>query len=149
MSADQLSRGMAAKNRIIGDRIVQRPHSTGAAEAAMLQFPIERRRDVIAAKTTTAVVRARSPATADKHVAKALRSFTNELRRQEIPAATVRREVYALEALIRAAVWREMFPWIDHPKKDRRSQKVDSRRRRGRSAASPDQLTLPWIGGCK
>jgi CMP-N-acetylneuraminic acid synthetase len=142
MSADQLSRGMAAKNRIIGDRIVQRPRSTGAAEAAMLQFPIDRRRDVIAAKTTTAVVRARSPITADKHVAKALRSFMNELRRQGIPAIVVKREVYALEAQIRGAVWTVIFPWVGKEKLRRRSRQQIPK---NYHCPSPAQLDLPFF----
>jgi hypothetical protein len=139
---------MAAGNRIIGSRIVERRRSVIAAPATILAYPIERQRAVVA-EIAASMMRKRSATTADECIAKALRQLTAEMCRQGIPAASIRREVHAMEAQVRAAVWRLMFPWVDDPKKDRRSQKVDSRRRRRRSAAPADQPTLPWIGGGK
>jgi hypothetical protein len=73
----------AVQSRIIGEHIVK--HTAPGAPATITTFPIARRRDVIAARAAAAAMRARSPASADKHVGRSLRSFMDELRSQEIP----------------------------------------------------------------
>jgi hypothetical protein len=132
---------LPAANRIIGNRIVTRaPRPVGpSAPAGIITFPIVRRRDVSAAKAAAAVMRARSPAAADRSVAKALRSFTNELRAQKIPAVIVKREVHALEARIRGAVWRLLFPWVNEEETPIRRRRQEIRRRSGGATA---QLSL-------
>ena len=108
----------------------------------MMQFPITRQHNVIE-KVAAALMRKRSAGAADRCVGAALRKFTDEMRRQGIPQATVKREVRLMEALIRAAVWRLMFPWVN-------DEQVRTRRRRrqtaGRSgsAASANQLSFAW-----
>jgi hypothetical protein len=134
---------MAASNRIIGTRIVNRAPRTGGAgtSAAIIGFPIARQRDVIA-NIAHAMIRKRSAKAADQYIGKALRRLMNELRRQGIPAATIRREVYAMEAQVRGAAWRLLFPWIETEKisRQRRCQKIYSRRRFDLA----DQLVFPW-----
>ncbi len=130
-----------ARNRIIGDRIVERAPRTGGAPATTLQFPIGRQRDVID-KIAAAVVRKRSAIAADHCVGKALRAFVDEMRARGIPQGTVKRESHLMETLIRAAVWRLMFPWWDTEQVPRRRPRRESQRRR---ATTPgEQLLLPF-----
>jgi hypothetical protein len=134
---------MIARNRIIGSRIVERAHIDGAP-AAIIQFPILARRAFIVT-IARAMMRKRSAAAADECVGKALRRLMNEMRRQGIPAATIRREVYAMEALLRGAAWRIMFPWIETEKISGRRRRREIHNRR-RSDASANRLVFSWIG---
>jgi hypothetical protein len=130
-----------ARNRIIGNRIVERAPSTGGAPATMMQFPIARQGDVID-KIAAAVARKRSAIAADYCVGKALRAFVDEMRARGIPQAVVMREVHMMETLIRAAVWRLMFPWWDTEQVPRRRPRRESQRRR---ATTPgEQLLFPF-----
>jgi Family of unknown function (DUF6074) len=88
------------------------------------------------------MMRKRSSKAADQYIGKALRRLMNELRRQGIPTATIRREVHAMEAQVRGAAWRLLFPWIETEKisRQRRRQEIHSPRR----SDLADQLVLPW-----
>jgi hypothetical protein len=130
-----------AGNRIIGDRIVERAPRTGGAPAEILQFPIAQQRDVID-KVAAAVVRKRSAIAADHCVGKALRAFVDEMRARGIPQATVKREVHMMETLIRAAVWRLMFPWCETEQVPRRRPRREIRR--GRATMPGEQLVFPF-----
>ncbi len=123
------------RNRIIGGRIVERPPRTTGAPATMMQFPITRQHNVIE-KVAAAVMRKRSAGAADRCVGAALRKFTDEMRRQGIPQATVKREVRLMEALIRAAVWRLMFPWVN-------DEQVRTRGDADKLPVVPVRLNLP------
>jgi hypothetical protein len=119
-----------AHNRIIGGRIVERSSRVGAgAPAAMLQFPVGRQHDVIA-KVAAVVMRKRSAAAAERCIAQALRQFLDDMRARGIPQPTVKREVHAMEAMIRAAIWRLMFPWSDTEQVRGRRQRRETRGRR-------------------
>jgi hypothetical protein len=136
-----------AQNRIIGGNIVERPR-TGAAPATMLQFPVAQQRDVID-KVALAVMRKRSANAADRCIGQALRQFVDDMRARGIPPLTVRREVRAMEALIRGAVWRRMFPWVESEQTRQtlgRRQPRNTRDHR-RSAACADQLHLSFEDG--
>jgi hypothetical protein len=137
-----------ARNRIIGGHIVGRSPRTGGAPATMLPFPIAQQRDVID-KVAAAVMRKRSATAADRCIGAALRQFVDDMRAHGIPPLIVRREVRAMEALIRGAVWRRMFPWIETEKARQtrgRRQPRNSHDRR-RSAACAEQLVFAWIEG--
>jgi hypothetical protein len=121
-----------ARNRIIGDRIVERAPRIAGAPATMMQFPIGRQRDVID-KIAAAVVRKRSANAADYCIGKALRAFVDEMRGRGIPQATVKREVHMMETLIRAAVWRLMFPWSETEQLPRRRPRREIQRRGART----------------
>ncbi len=123
-----------ARNRIIGDRIVERAPRGGGAPATTLQFPIGRQRDVID-KIATAVVRKRSASAADYCVGKALRAFVDEMRARGIPQAVVKREVHMMETLIRAAVWRLVFPWCETEQVPRRRPRREAQRHRATTPA--------------
>ena len=147
MSSDsQPHRGLAARNGIIGDRIIERPRSTAAASATILPYPIARRREVLVAATASKMMRTRTPDGADRVIARALRELTAEMRQLGIPAVAIRREVRALEWQTRAAVWRRMFPWENQQEQIRRPQNVRGGRRRRRSTATAAQLSLNWTG---
>jgi Family of unknown function (DUF6074) len=140
MSTDRTGpSGASASNRIIGSHIVERaPRARGAgAAAAIIAFPIEHQRNVIA-KIAGAMMRKRSAEAADQCIAKALRQYTADMRRQGMPTIIVRREVHTMEAQVRAAVWRLMFPWVNQEKPPK------PHRRRGRSSRrrSAGQLKL-------
>jgi hypothetical protein len=145
MNPDHPSRGgMAASNRMIGSRIVERSPRTGGAPETIMLFPIARQDHVIH-KVAAAIMRKRSPAAADRCIGQALRERTHEMRRQGIPAATIRGEVHTMEALIRGAVWRLMFPWNE-------TEQIRGQRRRReshkhyRSDAPAEQLAFSWNG---
>jgi hypothetical protein len=146
---DQPSRaGVAPSNRVIGDRIIKNAPRTGGAPATTLQFPIAKQRDVID-KLALAVMRKRSATAADRCVGQALREFVDEMRARGIPPLTVRREVRAMESLIRGAVWRRMFPWVESEQTRQtlgRRQPRNTRDHR-RSVACADQLHLSFEDG--
>jgi hypothetical protein len=97
--------------RIIGGRIIPRARSAAAAPTQLLAFPIANQ-EARVASIATAMTRCRSPDAADLCIAKALRAYTAELRARGMPGRVVSREVHALEAQVRAAVWRHIFPWV-------------------------------------
>jgi len=149
MNPDQPSRaGVAPSNRIIGDRIVEQPPRTGGTPATMMQFPIAHQHDVID-KVAAAVMRKRSATAADRCVGGALRAFVDEMRAAGIPLLTVKREVRAMEALIRAAVWRRMFPWIEteQARLTRGRRQPRNTRDRRRSGACAGQLVFAFGDG--
>jgi hypothetical protein len=98
--------------KIIGGRIIPRvARSAGAAPPQLLAFPIARQ-EARVISIAAAMTRCRSPEAADLAIAKALRAYTAELRARGMPGRVVSREVHGLEAQVRAAVWRHMFPWV-------------------------------------
>jgi hypothetical protein len=130
------------RNRIIGGRIIERPRSVTAAPATILAYPMARRREVLVAVTSAAMLRTRSPDGADRVIGRALHRFMAEMKALQVPVAVIHREVHALEYQVRAAVWRAMFPWVD-ANRTRRSRQVDGRRRRP-PAPPKNQLTFNW-----
>src|SRR5260370_7125018 len=107
----------------------------------MVGFAIREEHGVMG-KSGAAVMGKRSPGAADECIAKALRQLTAEMRRQGIPGASMRREVHALEARVRGAVWRLTFPWVDETRQSPHT-KVQGRRRHRRSTLPARQLTFP------
>jgi hypothetical protein len=136
-----------AQNRIIGGHIVERPR-TGAAPATMPHFPVAQQRDVID-KVAAAVMRKRSATAADRCIGQALREFVDGMRARGIPPLTVRREVREMEALIRGAVWRRMFPWIEteQARQTRGRRQPRNTHDRRRSGACADQLVFEFGDG--
>ena len=139
---------MIARNRIIGDRIVERSPRADGAPATMLQFPVAQQRDVID-KVAAAVMRKRSATAADRCIGQALREFVDGMRARGIPPLTVRREVREMEALIRGAVWRRMFPWIEteQARQTRGRRQPRNTHDRRRSGACADQLVFEFGDG--
>jgi uncharacterized protein DUF6074 len=131
---------MAASNRIIGERIVNRGRRTGV-RAAIVTFPIARQQGLIT-KIARAMIRKRTGKAADQYLGKALRNLMKELRRHGAPAATIKREVHSMEAQVRAAAWQLLFPKIESAKTNphRRQKQICS----PLSSGAADQFVFPW-----
>jgi hypothetical protein len=71
------------------------------------------------------------------------------MRARGIPPLTVRREVREMEALIRGAVWRRMFPWIEteQARQTRGRRQPRNTHDRRRSGACADQLVFEFGDG--
>jgi hypothetical protein len=135
-----MSTDLPAANRIIGDHIIQRAlaRSVAAASATILTYPIEHQHARVA-KIAAVMSRCRSAEAADHCIAKALRAYTAELHVRGMPGIVVSREVHALEAQVRGAVWRRLFPWVGEEK----AQKTPQQRPRiSRRRPPANQLDL-------
>jgi hypothetical protein len=112
--------------------------------ATIVQFPIARQDDVIA-KIAAAAMRKRSATAADRCIGQAMRQLAHDMRSRGIPPVTVKREIHAMEALIRGAIWRLMFPWSTTERIRARRQRREIRHH-PRAATPGDQLVFSWIG---
>lgn len=75
--------------------------------ATVVPFPVTRRRAFIT--RLVGQVATRSPAVGEKHLAHQLRVQAETLRRKGVAERSVRREIAALEAAVRAELWRALF----------------------------------------
>jgi hypothetical protein len=92
------------QNRIIGDRIVERPR-TGGAPATIIV--LGRRSSIV--KIAQTMRQKRTADAAENYLAGELRRFRHELEAMEIPGEIIKRELRVLEPAVRGELWRLIF----------------------------------------
>jgi hypothetical protein len=99
-----------ARNRIIGDHIVERVPRTGASmPAEILSFPLARRRTLVT-KLAAQMAAARTAELAEKLLHSRAARLGRALRRNHhVSEAAIRRELRALELAVRTELWRVLF----------------------------------------